>query len=163
MARGAGKAPKQITWIICLVLYLVAVLSHFGVIGVSDVELVDAMNRRRAMYGLPPLRLNAALSLAARDRVADMFDQRYFAHVAPDGTQPFVWVTRRGYPYRMVGENLAVGYPTADRVVGGWMQSPGHRENILKRGFDEIGIAVSPGAPVRGYGGPTVVAIYASR
>ncbi|HEX6178213.1 MAG TPA: CAP domain-containing protein [Thermoanaerobaculia bacterium] len=130
---------------------------------VSAQALVDAMNRQRAAYGLGPLRLNDSLSLAATDRVADMFEQRYFDHVAPDGTQPFVWMQRRGYDYRTAGENLAVGYTTADRVVSGWMNSPGHRANILGRSFDEIGIAVANGAPLRGYGGPTVVALYASR
>ena len=126
-------------------------------------ELVEEMNRERAAYGLEPLRLNENLSQAAQDRIVDMFDQRYFAHVAPDGTQPFTWVARRGYRYRAVGENLAVGYPTAARVVRGWMESPGHRANILQRNFDEIGIAVANGAPVRGYAGPTIVAIYGSR
>lgn len=129
---------------------------------VTDAALVEAMNRQRAAHGLGPLRLNTRLSLAAQDRVTDMFEQRYFDHVAPDGTQPFTWVTRRGYAYRTVGENLAVGYTSADRVVHGWMNSPGHRRNILGRGFDEIGIAVASGAPLRGYGGPTIVAIYAS-
>lgn len=125
--------------------------------------IVEAMNRERAGYGLPPLRLNEKLSLAAQDRITDMFEQRYFAHVAPDGTQPFVWLARHGYSYRTAGENLAVGYGTAGRVVGGWMNSPGHRANILGSGFDEVGIAVAPGAPLRGYAGPTIVAIYASR
>jgi len=125
--------------------------------------IVDAMNRERAEYGLPPLRLNPKLSQAAQDRITDMFDQRYFAHVAPDGTQPFVWLARHGYAYRAAGENLAVGYGTARRVVGGWMNSPGHRANILGSGFDEVGVAIAPGAPLRGYAGPTIVAIYASR
>lgn len=125
--------------------------------------LVDAMNREREEHGLQPLRLNEKLSLAAQDRITDMFDQRYFAHVAPDGTQPFVWLARHGYSYRRAGENLAVGYGTAGRVVGGWMGSPGHRANILGTGFDEVGIAIASGAPLRGYAGPTIVAIYASR
>jgi uncharacterized protein YkwD len=125
--------------------------------------IVAAMNRERAAYGLPPLRLNSKLSLAAQDRITDMFDQRYFAHVAPDGTQPFVWLARHGYAYRTAGENLAVGYGTAGRVVGGWMNSPGHRANILGSGFDEVGVAIASGAPLRGYAGPTIVAIYASR
>lgn len=129
----------------------------------QTVVIVEAMNRERAGYGLPPLRLNEKLSRAAHDRINDMFGQRYFAHVAPDGTQPFVWLARHGYSYRTAGENLAVGYDTAGRVVGGWMSSPGHRSNILGSGFDEVGIAVAPGAPLRGYAGPTIVAIYASR
>ena len=126
----------------------------------SSVEaILDAMNRERAAHGLGPLRLNTALSEAAGDRIEDMFAKRYFAHVSPDGLDPFLWATRRGYRYRLIGENLAVGF-AGRRVVDGWMRSPGHRENILQRGFDEVGIAVAPGAPQRGYKGPTVVAMY---
>ena len=128
----------------------------------SQREILEAMNRERAAHGLGPLRLNAALSEAAGDRIDDMFTKRYFAHVSPDGVQPFVWAARRGYRYRLIGENLAVGYG-GTRVVDGWMKSPGHRENILQRGFDEVGIAIAAGAPQRGYKGPTVVAMYGRR
>jgi uncharacterized protein YkwD len=121
--------------------------------------LVAAMNRERAARGLGPLRLNPTLSDAASDRIGDMFAKRYFDHVSPDGVQPFVWATRRGYRYRLIGENLAVGF-RGTSVVDGWMRSPGHRENILQRGFDEVGIAIADGAPQRGYKGPTVVAMY---
>jgi uncharacterized protein YkwD len=121
--------------------------------------LVAAMNRERTARGLRPLRLNDRLSLAASDRIGDMFAKNYFAHVSPDGLQPFVWAEQRGYRYRLIGENLAVGY-RGTAVVDGWMRSPGHRENILQRGFDEVGIAIADGAPKRGYRGPTVVAMY---
>jgi uncharacterized protein YkwD len=124
--------------------------------------LVDAMNRQRAAQGLGPLRLNSKLSLAANDRIDDMFAKRYFAHTSPDGIDPFEWVQQRGYRYRLIGENLAVGY-RGTAVVDGWMRSPGHRENILQRGFDEVGIAIADGSPRRGYKGPTVVAIYGRR
>ena len=126
-------------------------------------SLLDAMNRERTAYGLQPLRINSRLSLAAEDRVGDMFGKHYFDHVAPDGTQPFVWADRHGYRYSLIGENLAVGYGTAEKVVDGWMHSPGHRANILKANFDEIGIAVSAGSPTRGFAGPTVVAMYGTR
>ncbi|HEY3055817.1 MAG TPA: CAP domain-containing protein [Thermoanaerobaculia bacterium] len=122
--------------------------------------IVEAMNRQRAAYGLGALRTNSRLSLAANDRVGDLFAKHYFDHVSPDGLQPWTWVQRRGYRYRLIGENLAVGYPSAFAVVDGWMHSPGHRANILRRGFDEVGVAVGSGAPTRGYGGPTVVALY---
>ena len=124
--------------------------------------LVEAMNRERAAHGLGPLRLNTKLSLAAEDRIDDMFAKRYFAHVSPDGIDPFEWVLQRGYRYRLIGENLAVGYRGL-AVVDGWMRSPGHRENILQRGFDEVGIAVVDASPMRGYRAPLVVALYASR
>ena len=124
--------------------------------------LVAAMNRERAARGLGPLRLNTTLSKAAADRIDDMFAKRYFAHVSPDGIEPFLWATKRGYRYRLIGENLAVGY-RGTTVVDGWMRSPGHRENILEKGFDEVGIAIADGAPQRGYKGPTVVAMYGRR
>lgn len=124
--------------------------------------ILEAMNRERAAYGLRPLRMNDKLSLAANDRIGDMFAKRYFAHVAPDGLQPFVWATKRGYRYSIIGENLAVGF-RGKAVVDGWMRSRGHRENILQRSFDEVGIAIAGGSPQRGYRGPTVVAMYGSR
>lgn len=124
--------------------------------------ILDAMNRERAARGLAPLRMNAALSRAAEDRIHDMFDKRYFAHVSPDGIDPFTWAIRQGYRYRMIGENLAAGY-RGTRVVDGWMNSPGHRANILERRFDEVGIAIAEGSPRRGTKGPTVVAMYGRR
>ena len=129
----------------------------------SAESLLDAMNRERESRGLLPLRLNTRLSLAAEDRIDDMFAKRYFDHVAPDGLQPFVWASKRGYDYRTIGENLAVGYRSSAMTVDGWMHSAGHRKNILGPRFDEIGIAIALDSPTRRYAGPTVVALYASR
>ena len=126
-------------------------------------QIVNDMNRERARHGLHPLRLEARLTRAAEDRAGDMFAKRYFDHVSPDGIQPFTWVRKRGYRYSIVGENLALGYRSSGAVVGGWMRSPGHRENILTAGFDEVGIAISNGSPTRGYRGPLIVALYAAR
>jgi uncharacterized protein YkwD len=125
--------------------------------------VIAQMNRERGAHGLKPLRMNASLALAAEDRIHDLFAKHYFNHVSPDGMQPFVWAQRRGYAYSVIGENLAAGYPTATRVVDGWMHSPGHRANILGRDFDEVGVAVADGSPVGRYGGPTYVALYGSR
>lgn len=126
-------------------------------------QLVAAMNRERAAYGLPPLHSNPQLALAATDRVNDMMSKHYFEHVSPDGIDPFTWADRRGYDYRQIGENLAVGYGSADAIVNGWMNSPAHRRNVLGRDFDEIGIAIAPRSPARPYGGPLVVALYGGR
>lgn len=129
----------------------------------SHSALVSEMNRYRTQAGLEPLQLEERLSDAATDRVRDMFSQRYFNHVAPDGTQPFVWAKRHSYQYRAIGENLAAGYPTARQVVSGWMNSPGHRANILSKNYRDVGLAVSDGFPGRErIDGPTVVALYAS-
>lgn len=129
----------------------------------AEQAIVDAMNRERARHGLRPLRLERRLSLAAHDRAEDMFAKRYFNHVSPDGINPFTWVTRRGYRYSTIGENLALGLRSSDSIVDGWMRSPGHRQNILTRDFDEVGIAIGDGSPKRGYRGPLVVALYAAQ
>ena len=126
-------------------------------------SIVAAMNRERAAHGLGPLRLEPRLTLAAEDRVQDMMRKHYFDHVSPDGVSPFTWVRARGYRYRMVGENLALGYRGSASIVNGWMNSPGHRENILQSGFDEVGIAIADASPQRGYRAPLVVALYARR
>jgi len=126
-------------------------------------SLVASMNRERLSRGLRPLRVNRSLSLAAGDRVRDMLAQHYFNHVSPAGVDPFTWVDRRGYDYSEIGENLAVGYATADDVVDGWMHSQGHRDNILRSAFAEVGIAFIDVSPTRPFRGPLVVVLYGAR
>jgi uncharacterized protein YkwD len=123
-------------------------------------ELLDEMNAYRERYGLSPLALNRRLSLAAADRVTDMFEHRYFAHVAPDGTQPFTWADSRGYRYTAIGENLAMGQKSAREVVSAWMHSPGHRRNILGSSYVDCGLAIERGSPTGGSNGYTFVALY---
>jgi len=139
-------------------------LSLFADAPTSNEEtVIAAMNRERAAHGLKPLRLNLELALAAEDRVHDMMAKHYFNHVAPDGTQPFVWAERRGYNYRTIGENLATGYRTPAEVVYGWMHSPAHRANILGPDFEEVGVAIEDASPVASFRGPVYVAIYGGR
>jgi uncharacterized protein YkwD len=157
---------KRLTTIVLAILVSAPLLAFDTAVpaGISPIEIsiISAMNRERAAYGLPPLRVNIELTEAASDRIGDLFAQHYFAHVSPQGLQPFVWAERRGYDYRAMGENLATGY-SAQEVVDGWMHSPGHRANILGRDFNEVGVAIAPGSPVRAEGGPTVVALYGGR
>jgi uncharacterized protein YkwD len=125
-------------------------------------QIVAEMNRERAAQGLKPLQLNEKLNLAASDRIKDMFKKRYFDHVAPDGLDPFTWVEQRGYEYRSIGENIAIGYQTAAAIVDGWMTSPGHRQNILEKKYEEVGIAIAAGSPTpEEPRGPVVVSLYA--
>jgi uncharacterized protein YkwD len=87
-----------------------------------------------------------------------MSRQDFFAHVAPDGSSMVDRIRRTAYLRAVrrwsVGENLAWGAgrrATPQQTVAAWMASPGHKANILDRGFDEIGVGVFPGAPVRGF------------
>jgi uncharacterized protein YkwD len=121
--------------------------------------LFAAMNAQRQRRGLRPLHRSIRLEAAAADRVRDMFAQRYFDHVAPDGTEPFVWARQRGYSYAALGENLAAGQRRAQDAVEQWMRSPGHRANIMGD-FEDTGIAVAPGSPTWRSDGYTFVVLY---
>ena len=128
---------------------------------ISAESIVAAMNAERRQRGLRELRLDPRLNAAAADRTRDMFAKGYFNHVAPDGTQPFVWVRNHHYRYATIGENLADGYRSARAVVDGWMRSPGHRANVLGNSFQDVGLSIVRGSPTRRTNGYTVVAIYA--
>ncbi|HTK59581.1 MAG TPA: CAP domain-containing protein [Candidatus Baltobacteraceae bacterium] len=103
-------------------------------------------NRHRAENGVPALKHDATLDAAAQAKLKDMFDRQYFAHESPTGEGPADVISAAGYDYVMVGENLALGNFADDReLVQAWMDSPGHRANILEPKFTEIGIAVGRG------------------
>lgn len=129
---------------------------------INTAGILAAMNAERRQRGLSELRPDARLNAAAADRARDMFDKRYFNHIAPDGTQPSEWVTDRHYRYATIGENLAEGYRNARDVVEGWMRSSGHRANILGTSFADVGLAIVRGSPTGRTNGYTVVALYAS-
>jgi uncharacterized protein YkwD len=103
-------------------------------------------NRHRAERGRAALRRDAALDAAAEAKLADMFGRQYFAHESPTGEGPADVIEAAGYAFVTVGENLALGGFDDDRdLVQAWMDSPGHRANILEAKFTEIGIAVGRG------------------
>lgn len=103
-------------------------------------------NRHRAEADLPPLTENTLLDIAAQKKVDDMFERQYFEHESPTGEGAGDLVEEAGYEYIVVGENLALGNYKDDTVLlRAWMDSPGHRENILKSSYTEIGIAVARG------------------
>ena len=103
-------------------------------------------NEQRIANGVPALMRNPTLDLAARNKVDDLFARQYFEHVSPTGEGPGDGVDTVGYLYLKVGENLALGNFASDAaLVQAWMDSPGHRANILAPGFQELGIAVGKG------------------
>lgn len=103
-------------------------------------------NNNRQEQGTKLLKLDANLNSAAQAKIEDMFANQYFEHVSPTGLGPSHWVDNAGYEYVSVGENLALGNYDGDRaLVTAWMNSPGHRANILNESFEEIGIAVKKG------------------
>lgn len=108
-------------------------------------EMVDYTNEVRTAEGGGFLAENALLTAAAYAKAADMASGGYFAHVGPDGKQPWEWLQEMGYDYRAAGENLAVRFVDSRDVVDAWMNSPAHRANIVKPMYTEIGIGVAEG------------------
>ncbi len=109
---------------------------------VSDYEreVVDLVNEIRREYGLSELTLNTELSAVARAKSQDMKDNQYFSHTSPTYGSPFDMMKTFGISYRTAGENIAMGYRTPEAVVDGWMNSEGHRANILNSSYKEIGV-----------------------
>lgn len=103
-------------------------------------------NIQRATNGIMPLNENQELVLVAKAKLQDMFEHQYFAHVSPLGTGVDYFVSKTEYLYILVGENLALGdFGTDEKLVQAWMDSPGHRANILNPKFTEIGVATRKG------------------
>lgn len=99
-------------------------------------------NAERLREGKVALTMSPTLVREAQRKVDDMFKEQYFAHVSPNGTTIGDLAKDAGYDYVIIGENLAEGdFTSSADVVAAWMQSPGHRANILKTGYREIGIA----------------------
>lgn len=95
----------------------------------------------QAFAAVPPLRINATLAGVATAHAADMARYSYFSHTGRDGSDVDGRATRAGYPWRVIGENIAAGQMTADTVVRGWINSPGHCANIMSPAFTEMGTA----------------------
>ncbi len=127
---------------------------------ITPARVIELMNAYRGHFGLEPLREDPRLDEAAADRIQDMEDLGYWSHVSPDGRPPFGWIEKRGYRYHYAGENLARGYETAELLVESWMESPGHRENILSPNFRDAGVAVIDGSTTRRERGKSVVVLF---
>ncbi|MBU3127421.1 CAP domain-containing protein [Clostridium tagluense] len=106
-------------------------------------EVVTLVNQERAKQGLAPLKENAQLSNVARYKSEDMVANNYFSHTSPTYGSPFDMMKKFGITYTAAGENIAMGQQTAASVMNGWMNSPGHKANILSANFTEIGVGVA--------------------
>lgn len=108
-------------------------------------EVIRLVNEIRVQNGLKPLTYDWELSRVARIKSQDMKDNRYFAHNSPVYGTPFQMMKNFGISYRSAGENIAKGYATPQAVVNAWMNSSGHRANILNGNFTHIGVGYVAG------------------
>lgn len=122
----------------------VKVLSYATDINQSTIIILT--NQQRQTAGVGQLKESALLDQVATLKAADMFKYDYWAHVSPSGVTPWAWYDQVGYKYIYAGENLARDFDTSASVMQGWMNSPGHRENLLSTNYTEIGVAVVNGS-----------------
>ena len=103
-------------------------------------QVVDLTNNERQKAGLQPLKADSELSSVARKKSEDMLAKNYFSHTSPTYGSPFDMMKKFGITYRTAGENIAKGQRTPAEVVKAWMESPGHRANILNKDYTHIGV-----------------------
>ncbi len=107
-------------------------------------QILALVNVERKKANLQPLTLNSKLSQAAQNHTNDMVSKSYFSHTSPSGGTMVSRVNATGYVYSTIGENIAAGSSTATATMTQWMNSPGHRANILNPKFRELGVGYAP-------------------
>ncbi|MDX2216109.1 MAG: CAP domain-containing protein [Oculatellaceae cyanobacterium bins.114] len=103
-------------------------------------QVVNLTNAFRQQFGLQPLTLNAKLTTAAQTHSQNMAIHDFFAHTGVDGSQPWDRMVAAGYRWAQAAENIAAGQQTPEAVVNAWINSPGHRANMLNANLREIGV-----------------------
>ena len=105
-----------------------------------ELQVLELVNAERAKHGLKPLSWDNALANVARAHSQDMANRGFFSHNNPDGKTPFNRIQAAGISYRSAGENIAAGQKTPQEVVNAWMNSEGHRANILNNNYTKLGV-----------------------
>ena len=108
-------------------------------------KLLVLTNAERAKENLSTLQYNENLAEAAKLKAENMFAQNYWSHYGPDGETPWQFILESGYQYEYAGENLAKNFLFSDGIVQAWMDSPTHRENIMRGEYSDVGFAVVNG------------------
>lgn len=108
-------------------------------------KLFQLTNNIRQENSVSPLSYNQLLAKAAEEKAQDMFSKNYWSHYAPDGKTPWDFILSTGYQYEFAGENLAKNFLFSQDVINAWMNSPSHKENMLRKDYTEVGFAVANG------------------
>lgn len=125
--------------------------SSVSVVSETAKETARLVNLERAKAGLPTLTIDSQLSKIATTKADDMNKNDYFAHTSPTYGDPWDMAKHFGYTYRSFGENIAYGQKTPAEVVNAWMNSPGHKANILNKSYTNIGAGISKNSQGRIY------------
>jgi hypothetical protein len=150
-------------------LYIPGILGYAS--NVNTTDLLRFTNQKRQEAGVANLTLNSKLSLAAQRKAEHMFAKGYWAHIAPDGTEPWDFILGANYNYTYAGENLAKNFSNSKDVVNAWFNSSSHKQNLLNTHYSEVGYAAVNGVldgyettiVVQMFGNPRVVAVAPSQ
>jgi uncharacterized YkwD family protein len=112
-------------------------------------QVASLVNKERTSRGLKALAYNSALAKMAEDKAKDMYNNNYFSHTSPTYGSPFQMMNSYGISYRSAGENIAKGQRTPQEVMNAWMNSSGHRANILNSSYNQIGVGYYNGVWVQ--------------
>lgn len=129
-------------------------------ISADEQALLDLVNKARLDANLKPLDYDVDLAYVATMKAKDMIDNKYFSHTSPTYGSPFDMMKSFGIKYGYAGENIAAGYSNVQDVFNGWMNSPGHKANILNQNFTHCGFGIANGGT---YGGKTWVQMFISK
>jgi uncharacterized protein YkwD len=116
-----------------------------------EAEVVRLTNVERAKAGCGALTVDSSLTRSAGGHAADMVARHFFDHTNPDGKDPFERMADAGFHGSAMAENIAMGYATPQAAITGWMNSSGHRANMLNCGYNRIGVGYDPGQILAGY------------
>ena len=117
----------------------------------EETEVLRLTNAERSKAGCGPLTADPNLLTSAGGHAEDMVDRHFFDHTNPDGEDPFERMRNAGFHGTSMGENIAMGYGSAQAVVKGWMESSGHRKNILNCDYNRLGVGYDSGRIQEGY------------
>jgi len=127
---------------------LIVVGQKINIPNIDDIKaleqkVADIVNQRRAEAGLAPLKMNWEVSRVARYKSQDMIDKKYFAHQSPTYGSAFNMMENFGIKFTAAGENIAYGQKTPEEVMTSWMNSAGHKANILSSAYNQIGVGAA--------------------
>ena len=125
--------------------------SSISIVNETAKQTARLVNLERAKIGLPSLAVDGQLSKIATIKAEDMNKNDYFAHKSPTYGEPWDMAEHFGYSYRSFGENIAYGQQTPEEVVKAWMNSPGHKANILSKSYTNIGAGIAKNSQGRIY------------
>ncbi len=145
IARLDGTPLYSFLFAVPLGDHLARETTHLRDSGAVREEMLALVNSARKKAGLKTLRLNSVLHKAAQAHAEDMLARGYFAHESPSGTTVRERSRKAGYNWAAVGENIAFGQTSVDEVMETWIDSPGHRKNILSRNYTEMGVGLALG------------------